>query len=117
MSEPDNAYRDTSHTDFASGDHAAIPRSVGILGYGSHFLSKMGLAAHAVVHGELFDDPEVKRVTLEAEALARQLNSAHLALDAYSDGGVAGSGAEGSGAAIIRFAGTDVTLHCRDEHQ
>ena len=93
MSESDAAYHDTSHADSALGDHAAIPRSVDILGYGSHYLSKMSLAAHALVHGELFDDPEVKRATLEAETLAGQLSSAHPRLDAYSDGGVAGSGA------------------------
>ena len=73
----------------------------------------MSLAAHALVHGELFDDPEVKRATLEAETLAGQLSNTHPRLDAYSDGGVAGSGAEGSGAAIIRFEGTDVTLNIR----
>ena len=54
-----------------------------------------------------------KRATLEAEKLAGQLNGACPRLDAYSDGGVAGSGAEGSGAAIIRFEGTDVTLNIR----
>ena len=113
MSESDAAYRDTSHADFALGDHAAISRSVEIFGYGSHYLSKMSLAAHALVHGELFDDPEVKRATLEAGALAGQLSNAHPRLDAYSDGGVAGSGAEGSGAAIIRFEGTDATLNIR----
>ena len=73
----------------------------------------MSHAAHALVHGELFDDPEVKRATLEAEKLAGLMDSAHLRLDAYSDGGVAGSGAEGSGAAIIRFGGTGVTLNIR----
>ena len=41
-------------------------------------------AAHALVHGELFDDPEVERATLEAEKLARQLDNAHPRLDAYS---------------------------------
>ena len=46
----------------------------------------MSHAAHALVHGELFDDPEVKRATLEAEKLAGQLDSAHLRLGAYSDG-------------------------------
>ena len=91
MSEADEAYSDTSHADSALGDHAAIPRSVDILGYGSHYLSKMSLAAHALVHGELFDDPEVKRATLEAETLAGQLSSTYPRLDAYSDGGVAGS--------------------------
>ena len=70
-------------------------------------------AAHALVHGELFDDPEVERATLEAEKLARQLDNAHPRLDAYSDGGVVGPGAEGSGAAIIRFGGTDITLNIR----
>ena len=55
MSESDEAYHDTSHADSAQGDHAAIPRSVDILGYGSHYLSKMSLAAHALVHGELFE--------------------------------------------------------------
>ena len=61
----------------------------------------------------LFDDPEVQRAALEAETLAGKLNSAHPRLDAYSDGGVAGSGAEGSGTAIIRFEGTDITLNIR----
>jgi hypothetical protein len=73
----------------------------------------MSLAAHALVHGELFDNPEVKRATLEAESLAAQLSSTHPRLGAYSDGGVAGSGAEGSGAAIIRIGGTDVALNTR----
>ena len=113
MSELDCAYHDTLHADSALRDYAAVPRSVGILGFGSHYLSKMSLAAHALVHGELFDDPEVKRATLEAETSVGQLSNAHPRLDAYSDGRVAGSGAEGSGAAIIRFEGTDVTLNIR----
>ena len=49
--------------------------------------------------------------TLEAKKLIAQLNDAHPRRDAYSDGGVAGSGAAGSGAAIIRFGDTDVTLN------
>ena len=73
----------------------------------------MSLAAHALVHGELFEDPEVARATLKAETLAAQLSNTHPRMDAYSDGGVAGSGAEGSGAAIIRIGGTDVTLNIR----
>ena len=76
-------------------------------------MSKMSLAAHALVHGELFEDSEVARATLEAETLAAQLSNTHPRLDAYSDGGVAGSGAEGSGAAIIRIGGTDVRLNIR----
>ena len=114
MSEPDvAAYHDTSHDNPALVDHDAIPRSVDILGFGSHYLSKMSHAAHALVHGELFDDPEVRRATSEAEKLAETLNDVKPRLDAYSDGGVAGSGSEGSGAAIIRFKGTDVTLNIR----
>ena len=113
MSESGSVYHDTPHAEPALRDHTAIPRSIGILGFGSHYLSKMSLAAHALVHGELFDDPEVKRATLEAEELAGHMDSAHPRLDAYLDGGVAGSGAEGSGAAIIRFKGTDVTLNIR----
>ena len=113
LSETNRAYHDTPHTGPALRDHAAIPQSVDILGFGSHYLSRMSQAAHALVHGELFDDPEVKRATLEAETLAAQMTDAHPGLDAYSDGGVAGSGAEGSGAAIIRFGGTDVTLNIR----
>ena len=73
----------------------------------------MSLAAHALVRGDLFDDPEVARATLEAESLAAQLDNAHPRLGAYSDGGVAGSGAEGSGAAIIRLGDTAVTLNIR----
>ena len=65
------------------------------------------------MHGELFKDPEVARATLEAEALAAQLNDTHPRLGAYSEGGVAGSGAEGSGAAPIRLGGTDATLNIR----
>ena len=57
----------------------------------------MSLAAHALVHGELFSDPEVKRATLEAESLAGQLSSTHPRLGAYSDGGVAGSGSGAEG--------------------
>ena len=113
MSESGCAYHDTPHADSALRDHAAVPRSVDILGFGSHYLSKMSLAAHALVHGELFDDPEVKRATLEAETSVGQLSNAHPRLDAYSHGRVAGSGAEGSGAAIIRFEGTDATLNIR----
>ena len=113
MSEPDGAYHDTLHDNPALSDHDAVPRSVDILGFGSHYLSKMSHAAHALVHGELFDDPEVRRATSEAEKLAETLNDDKLRLDAYSDGGVAGSGSEGSGAAIIRFKGTDVTLNIR----
>ena len=93
--------------------HGSIARSVELLGYGAHYLSKMSLAAHALVHGELFDDPEVVRATLEAEMLNAQLNDAQPRLGAYSDGGVAGSGANGSSAAIIRFWDTDVTLNIR----
>ena len=73
----------------------------------------MSLGAHALLHGELFEDPEVACATLEAEALAAQLSNTHPRLDAYSDGGVAGSGAEGSGAAIVRIGGTGVTLNIR----
>jgi hypothetical protein len=113
MTEPVCAYDDTSHADFALSDREAVPRTVDILGFGSHYLAKMSHAAHALVHGELYDDPEVQRATMEAEKLAGLAGSAHLTLDAYSDGGVAGSGAEGSGAAIIRFGGTDVTLYIR----
>ena len=65
-SEPESAHHDTSHTDKAPSDHDAIPRSVDLLGYGAHYLSKMSLAAHALVPGELFEDPEVARATLEA---------------------------------------------------
>ena len=57
--------------------------------------------------------PEVTRTTLEAESLAAQLSSTHPRLGAYSDEGLDGSGAEGSGAAIIRIGGTDVTLNIR----
>ena len=109
----ETAYHDTSHCNNASSDHGTTPRSVDLLGYGAHYLSKMSLAAHALVHGTLFDDPEVARATLEAETLAAQLSDAHPRLGAYSDGGVAGSGAVGSGAAIIRFGDTDVTLNIR----
>ena len=42
-----------------------------------------------------------------------QLNDAHPRLGAYSDGGVAGTGAAGSSAAIIRVGDTDVTLNVR----
>ena len=73
----------------------------------------MSPAAHALVHGEPFDDAEVARATLEAEKLIAQLNDAHPRLGAYSDGGVAGSGAPGLGAAIIRFGDTDATPNIR----
>ena len=91
MSEPDVAYHDTPHDNPALIDHDAIPRSVDILGFGSHYLSKMSHAAHALVHGELFDDPEVRRAALEAEKLAGAQNGANPRLDAYSDGGVKGA--------------------------
>ena len=107
------AYHGTSQSDKAPSDHGAIPRSVDLLGYGAHYLPKMSLAAHALVHGELFEDLEVARATLEAETLTAQLSNTHPMLGAYSDGGVAGSGVEGSGAAIIRIGGTDVTLNIR----
>ena len=42
-----------------------------------------------------------------------ELNDAQPRLGAYSDGGVAGPGAAGSGAAIIRLRDTDVTLNIR----
>ena len=77
MSEVDAAYFDASHSATFLGDHAAIPRSVGLLGYGAHYLCRMSLAAHALLHGELFDDPEVECATLEAESLAAQLSSTH----------------------------------------
>ena len=79
-SEP--AYHDTSHCNSAPNDHETIPRSIDLLGYGAHYLSKMSLAAHALVHGELFDDPEVARATLEAEKLIAQLNDAQPRLGA-----------------------------------
>ena len=108
-----SAFR-TAAASLTTTRHEAIPRSVGLLGYGAHYLSKTSFAAHALVHGELFDDPEVARATLEAEKLlSAQLNDAQPRLGAYTDGGVAGSGAAGSGAAIIRFGDTDVTLNIR----
>lgn len=91
----ETAYHDTSHFSTAPSNHDTIPRLVDLLSYGAHYLSKMSLAAHALLHGELFEDPEVARATLEAETLAAQLNDTHPRLGAYSDGGVAGSGAEG----------------------
>ena len=42
-SESDAAYHDASHSDTPLGDHAAIPRSVDLLGYGAQYLSKMSL--------------------------------------------------------------------------
>ena len=113
-SESDAAYHGASHSDMPLlGDHAAIPRSVALLGYGAHYLSRMSLGAHALVHGELFKDLEVACATPEAESLEAQLSNTHPMLGAYSDGGVAGSGVEGSGAAIIRIGGTDATLNIR----
>ena len=70
----DVAHHDISHRSSAPKDHEAIPRSVDLLGYGAHYLSKMSLAAHALARGELFDDPKVARATLEVEKLSAQLN-------------------------------------------
>ena len=69
-SESEEAHHDTSQSDKAPSDHASIPHSIDLLGYGAHYLSKISLAAHALVHGELFEDPEVARAALEAETLA-----------------------------------------------
>ena len=69
-SESEVVYHGTSHSGKPPSDHAAIPRSVDLLGYGAHYLSKMSLAAHALVHGELFEDSEVARATPEAGTLA-----------------------------------------------
>ena len=66
MSEPNETYHDTLNAETALRDHAAVPHSVDILGYGPHYLSKMSLAAHALVHGELFNDPEVQRAGQQA---------------------------------------------------
>ena len=58
------AYHNTSHCSSVPNDHDTIPRSADLLGYGGHYLSKTSLAAHALVYGELSDDPKVARATL-----------------------------------------------------
>ena len=40
-SESEAAYHDTSQNDETPSDRAAVPRSVDLLGYGAHYLSKM----------------------------------------------------------------------------
>ena len=62
-SESEAAYHDSTQSDKALNDHDAAPRSVDPLGYGAHYLFKMSSAAHALVHGELFEDLEVARAT------------------------------------------------------